>query len=159
MDGLLLVLALIGWVVSQLRKKDKKKSNRRVAGIKKENLVRQKAPIDAEKRFTESEKRMVLTGKENNIGNFTGIHEGESSAAFERMEEAFRGSMQDESAEGECICPPELEHVRTQVPDAQSVYSNEIGKKEIFDFSPRGLVQGFVMGEILNRPARYVRQR
>ena len=66
--------------------------------------------------------------------------------------------MQVNSTEGECICDPELEHEREKEPVPTSVYAGEIGKEPLVDFSARGVLQGFVMSEILTRPVQRARR-
>ena len=85
------------------------------------------------------------------------IGEGESEQPI--MQEApFRGSMDTVSTEGECLCDPVLEHEREAVTDSESVYAGEIGREPLFDLSAKGIVQGVVMSEILQRPAPFARR-
>jgi len=157
MDGIL-VLVLIGWIISQMSKKNKKTKARVASGFQKEKTSQPKA-ARAAKTYAEIEKRKAQTIQEKTAAVQHAFGEGESAVSPFPMEESFRGSMQAESMEGECICDPELEHEREQVTAPESVYAGEIGREPIVDVSARGLMQGIVMNEILTRPAQRARRR
>ncbi len=158
MDGLLVVF-LIGWVISRMNKKNKKpKKTTSGLGAYKENSAQLKA-THAAKLYAELDKRNSQLAEEKTAVLQHEIGEGESAAVHFQMEETFRGSMQVDSNEGECICDPELEHEREQVTASESVYASEIGREPLMDFSALGLLQGVVMSEILTRPVQRVRRR
>ena len=156
MDGLL-VLVLIGWLISQMSKKKKTPKPKRTLNASKENAAQRKAERIAQMQ-AELEKRRAQPLRERQPVEQMVNSEGESATAYMPMEEAFRGSMQVNSTEGECICDPELEHEREKEPSPTSVYAGEIGKDPLVDFSARGVLQGFVMSEILTRPAQRARR-
>lgn len=155
MEGLLF-LVLIGWAFSKMNQKAKKQ-------IKKQNVSSENDAAIAERRAkrieqlrAEAEKRKAQLTPEISPR----FAEGEGSVQpFTQTEEPFRGSMQVESTEGECICDPELEHEREAKLEPASVYAGEIGREPLVDFSPRGMMQGFVMSEILTRPSQRTRRR
>lgn len=155
MDGLLFLL-LIGWLISKMKKKNKETSTgnlnaaRSVANRRAERL----AQIQAQ-----TEKRKAQLAEEKRAAETLSAGEGESLHGIEVMEPSFSGSMDVDSTEGECICDPELEHERKTAPEPQSVYSQEIGRDQLIDFSPKGVLQGFVMNEIMTRPAQRARRR
>lgn len=70
----------------------------------------------------------------------------------------YEGSLGGGSTEGVDTCDPELEHGVRWQPEADSVYAGEIGGEPLIDLSPRAMMQGVVMSEILARPARRVRR-
>lgn len=70
----------------------------------------------------------------------------------------YEGSLGGGSTEGVDTCDPELEHGVHWQPEADSVYAREIGSETLIDLSPRAMMQGVVMSEILTRPARRVRR-
>ena len=144
MDGLI-VLALIVWAIAQASKKNKKRKAKAVLSTKREILSERSA-----KRAAQQHTEQTFTE--------TVLGEGESVTAFARMEPAFRGSMQEESTEGECICDPELGHEREQTPAPDSVYENEIGREPLIDFSAKDWMRGVVMSEILAKPAQRMRR-
>ena len=155
MGELIFLIAIIAWAVKSGKDKKKKqqKSFQTVSRPERKNSraqwVFETAPANQPTPFsfpTEEHKRFQIA-------------EGESCDGQISLEEAFRGSMPDESTEGECICDPDLEHERIQNVAPGSVYQNEIGKESLVDFSARGMMQGFVMSEILTRPAQRVRRR
>jgi len=148
MDGLL-VLVLIGWVFFRM--------NKAASGIQKEKASRRKQERH-ERIQTELAKSRVQLTQEKKAVQLVALREGEATAVYTPMEAPFRGSMQTESTEGECICDPELEHEREKEPAPTSVYAGEIGKEPLVDFSARGVLQGFVMSEILTRPAQRARR-
>lgn len=65
----------------------------------------------------------------------------------------YEGSLGGGSSEGIDTCDPSLEHGRRQ-PAADSVYADEIGGEPLIDISPRAVMHGIVMSEILTRPAQ-----
>lgn len=151
MDGIL-ILVLIGWALSKMNKKAKKQIK---SFARAENTAARRAERIA-KMPAETEKRTPQTAVERTEPNA----EGEGTFQFSMLaEEPFRGSMQVESMEGECICEPELEHKREEKPEPASVYADEIGREPLVDFSPRGMMQGIVMSEILTRPVERARRR
>lgn len=157
MDGVF-VLVLIGWIVSMIGKKNKRKAKKAAFSFPKESAAQRKAAA-AEKGYAELGTHNVQPQKNTRSYFETAIEEGESSAEPELSEALFRGSMQVESTEGECTCEPELEHKREDLVTTPEVYAGEIGREPLVDFSSRGVLQGFVMSEILARPDRRVRRR
>ena len=152
--GELILIALIIWAVSSKNKKKKSK-----AAAKKTldfdrmiEQVKQSAAVVLDEASTP----FSYPKKDNQRRD---IAEGESTAVQLSMEDAFRGSMPDESTEGECVCDPELEHGITSTPPVDSVYSNEIGREPLVDLSARGLMRGVVMSEILQRPVQRMGKR
>ena len=157
MDGVF-VLVLIGWIISLIGKKNKRKAKKAAFSFPKESAAQRKATV-AEKVYAELETRNVQPQVAPRAYFETAIGEGESSAEPELTEALFRGSMQVESTEGECTCEPELEHKREDLVTTSEVYAGELGREPLVDFSSRGVLQGFVMSEILARPSRCVRRR
>ena len=87
---------------------------------------------------------------------------GEGFSAYRPMERRmaqasghadYEGSLGGGSTEGIDTCDPSLEHDRWQ-PAADSVYADEIGGEPLIDISPRAVMNGIVMSEILTRPAQ-----
>ncbi len=151
MEGILM-LVLIGWAFSKMNQKAKKQvsssgRNRNAA----DRRVNRMAQLRAE-----AEKRRLQTAGDNAFHMAEGESVVHPSIAAEG---SFRGSMQTESTEGECICEPELEHGRKAEPESESVYASEIGREPLVDFSSRGILQGVVMSEILTRPAQRAGRR
>ena len=151
MDGLL-ILALIGWAFFKMNKKAKKQV---ASSVVKEDAEERRARR-LEQLRAEAEKRRAELAAQTAVQTVEG--EGTFQPSFS-AEEPFRGSMSADSTEGECICEPELEHVRETKPEPASVYAGEIGREPLVDFSSRGLMQGIVMSEILTRPAQRTRRR
>lgn len=156
MDGLI-VLALIVWAIAQASKKNKKRKAKAVLSTKREILSERSAKRAAQQ-HTELPKQETMPAQEMQTFTEPVLGEGESVTAFARMEPAFRGSMQMESTEGECICDPELGHEREQTPAPASVYENEIGREPLIDFSAKDWMRGVVMSEILAKPAQRTRR-
>lgn len=156
MDGIL-ILGLVGWVILKMSKKNQKTKAKPALGIQKENAAQRRAERLA-RMHAELEKRRAQLTQEKQQAEPPAMSEGESSSAYTVMEETFRGSMQVESTEGECICDPELEHERKTVPEPESVYAGEIGREPLVDFSSHGVLQGIVMSEILTRPCQRTRR-
>ena len=155
----LLILLLIVWLIKRGNGKNKKlkKLNKRSVPVgNTQNTLKTfadqliKAATETNQKLQNQEKPPVYSSQ---------LGEGRYIATTARMEEEFRGSMQTDSTEGECLCDPELEHERIQEIVPESVYTNEIGNEPLIDYSVRGLVQGFVMGEILTRPAQRIKRR
>ena len=147
MEGLV-VLVLISWLITSMNAKKRNQKGKTLLGAKQQTERSVQARAEQKKRRTS-----VKEEKKNQIQEV--FNEGESSAAYLPMEELFRGSMETESTEGECICDPELEHEREAMPPPESVYAGEIGKEPLVDFSAHGILQGIVMSEILKRPSRH----
>ena len=84
--------------------------------------------------------------------------EGDVSSEGMGQNEVYRGSLNAETTEGECVCDPSLEHDRETYSDPDSVYATEIGDVPKLDFSPQGIMQGVVMSEILARPSQRFRR-
>lgn len=152
MDGIV-VLLLIAWVVSQMKSKKNKKTKAHASfSVNKQTYMRSRADYIAKMREEFQNKQTAAQTPLNEM--VLDSVEGEKyEPSVSAAEEAFRGSMQMESTEGECVCEPELEHEREVIPPKESVYSGEIGRESLVDFSARGLMQGFVMSEILSRPS------
>lgn len=153
MDGLLVVLAIVMWVISQSSKKRKK--NKSTQQTKQMNAAQRRADrlaqmhAEIEKRRTERAEQQITKTEQPSFG------EGESSFLHvqpETTETLYTGSLQAESTEGECICDPALEHTREEQPEG--VYADEIGREPLVDFSAKGVLQGVVMSEILKRPSQ-----
>lgn len=157
MDGLLILL-LIGWLVSQMSKKNKQPKSAQTLNAQKDLVEKQKAARQARVQ-AELDKRRAEAEKEQKNVQTVFVNAREAELYASAMEPAFRGSMEVESTEGECLCDPELEHERENAVAEGSVYSGEIGKESMVDFSARGMMQGVVMSEILNRPVRRAARR
>lgn len=155
MEGLL-ILALLGWAFSKMNQKAKKQMKKQVAASAFADDAAERRAKRMEQLRVEAEKRRIQIPREKPTQYAEG--EGIFQPSF-RAEEPFRGSMQAESTEGECICDPDLEHERETKPEPASVYAAEIGREPLVDFSARGLMQGFVMSEILTRPAQRASRR
>ena len=155
MEGLL-ILVLIGWVFSKMNQNTKKQMKKQAASSVIVGNAAERRAKRMEQLRAEAEKRRVQSAQEKAPQYAEG--EGVFQPSF-MAEEPFRGSMEAESTEGECICDPELEHERETKPEPASVYAGEIGREPLVDFSARGLMQGIVMSEILARPAQRTRRR
>lgn len=155
MEGLL-ILALIGWAFSKMNQKAKKQMKKQAASSISVGSPAERRLKRMEQLRAEAEKRKAQLVQEKPIR----YEEGEGIFQTSMMaEETFRGSMQVESTEGECICDPELEHEREAKPEPANVYAGEIGREPLVDFSPRGMMQGFIMSEILTRPVLRAKRR
>ena len=132
MEGLL-ILFLIVWAINSKSSKKKKKQSANKRQTAKRTVVFEEAP--------------VLTPQDEET------KEGDSF-----MQNVHSGSLGFETTEGVDLCDPELGHAREVSGDPESVYAGEIGKEPILDTSPRALVQGVVMSEILARPAGHGRR-
>ena len=155
MEGLL-ILALIGWAFSKMNQKAKKQMKKQAASSIIVGNAAERRAKRMEQLRAEAEKRRAQIPQEKPMCCAEG--ESVSQPSF-LAEKPFRGSMQVESTEGECICDPELEHERETKPEPASVYAGEIGREPLVDFSARGLMRGIVMSEILARPAQRTRRR
>ena len=148
----ILVLVLIGWAFSRMNKKAQKQTASSVhEGNTAARRNRRMEQLRAQKEKQPERPRMEKP-----------VQPGEGEGIFQPSflaEEPFRGSLQVESTEGECICDPELEHEREVKAEPASVYAGEIGREPLVDFSPRGMMQGIVMSEILTRPVQRARRR
>ncbi len=166
MDGLLIILVLIGWLVSQ-SKKGKKKKATKAFSQKKPDFLEQfmKAATDQDPlmkgilgSFANQNERKpaAVEPKHEPLG------EGEShmvqTSFFNTAETEYVGSLHEGSFEGEELCDPMLMHDRPMLEvEENSVYEGEIGGHKL-DLSPQGLYQGIVMSEILKRPADRMRR-
>lgn len=155
MEGLLLLL-LLGWIFSNLKKKNKTASSETVlAKGARESAAKRRAEHAMQLREERERRRMQQTVQAQPVQRVPSeqpvIGEGESYADS--------GSMRYDSTEGECVCEPELEHRREAVREPESVYEGEIGREPIVDFSAKGILQGVVMSEILTRPSQRKRRR
>ena len=154
MDGLILLLLIIGWIVSASQKKKKKKATPPtpqkpaavspiVSRMEREQRIQQiRAEIEKRKARLEQEKEFFQPPEQLSFFQQEGKSIGEG------------GSMTFDSTEGECLCEPELEHERPVSTVSQTVYEGEIGREPLVDFSAKGVLQGFVMNEILTRPVQ-----
>lgn len=136
MDGIV-VLALIGWLIKFASSQKKKKQGRGTA---------------AKKRVVHFPKEPQFTAETMDFPSF--FHEESTPAEGEGYTVHWTGSMNVHSDEGEDLCDPSLGHERESAADPQSVYAGEIGREPLLDTSPRGLMQGVIMSEILTRPAQ-----
>ena len=148
MDGIL-VLVLIGWVFFRM--------NKAASGVQKGKGSPRKANRRNRLQM-ELENRQAKPTLEKKAVQPVAMREGEAASVYTPMEAPFRGSMQVDSTEGECICNPELEHDREKEPAPTGVYADQIGREPLVDFSARGILQGVVMTEILARPAQRARR-
>lgn len=160
MDGLLVLFAIVMWLVSKSDKKKKKsksamqKNHRNAAQYRADAVSQQQT--EKEKNQPEVVQRQIPPKAQRAYA------EGESGFLQTRpglMETPYTGSLQAESMEGECICDPVLEHVREENTENKGVLANEIGGEPLVDFSAKGVLQGFVMSEILKRPSQRARYR
>ena len=158
MDGLLVVVALVLWFISQSSKRKKKKKTN--AYEEKNSAAQRRADKlthiynETEKRRTKLVDHSALKKEQRDIG------EGESRYESTQTElTEVSGSLQAQSTEGECICDPVLEHVREETIESSSIYTEEIGRESLIDFSAKGVLQGVIMSEILKRPAQRARYR
>lgn len=134
MDGIL-VLVLIGWLIRFASSQKKKKQGK---GTAKPRAVR----FPKEPKFSEEQTVFPAFFQPEGVPA-----EGDGYAPD------WNGSLNADSAEGEDLCDPSLGHEREISADPQSVYAGEIGREPLVDTSPRGLIQGVIMSEILTRPA------
>ncbi len=157
MEGLLVILGIILWVSSQ-NKKNKKNTQKMHKVTAEKAAARVNEPKHREERLSklhaelEKRKRELQMHPETFTEAKPALDEGRSlfaNTSFDRME----------SLEGECICDPELEHERESVSEPESVYTGEIGKERLVDYSPRGILQGVIMSEILTRPSKRTMRR
>ena len=159
MEGLLLIVGLIVCFASSIKKKNQK-DQEHIRQIQAQTARRMQERAARMARTQSASKPMPappVVQAQPVLSPMTA--EGESALQAASPEAAFRGSMQMTSTEGECVCDPELEHVRqTQLPKEEKVYANEIGAKGLVDFSARGIMQAVVMNEILTRPAQRTRR-
>lgn len=160
MDGLLVVVTLVLWFVSQSSKRKKKK---KTIAYEEKNSAAQRRADKLTHIYNETEKRRTkLVDHSAPKKEQRDIGEGESRyepTQTELTEVYASGSLQAQSTEGECICDPVLEHVREETIDSSSIYTEEIGRESLIDFSAKGVLQGVIMSEILKRPAQRARYR
>lgn len=161
MDGLMVVVALVLWFVSQSSKRKKKKKT--IVYEKKNNSVAQRKADRLAHIYNEAEKRCTKP-VDQPAPKMEQQAFGEGESGFEAIQTKVAevhasGSLQAQSTEGECICDPELEHVREETIESSSIYVEEIGREPFVDFSAKGVLQGVVMSEILKRPAHRTRYR
>ena len=156
MDGMLVLIVIIGSIISMVNKNKKKPKARPAAAVQKEDSAQRR-----EKRLAQMHAELEARRAEIAAQPYAALRsqpaagEGESAQmAAEQVEGVFSGSLMAESTEGECLCDPILEHTAPTAPAPESVYAGEIGKEPSLDFSARGIVQGLVMGEILTRPTQ-----
>ena len=160
MDGLMVVVALVLWFISQSSKRKKKKNT--IVYEKKNSATQRRADRlahiynEAEERRTKPVDQPAPKKKQQTPGEGEG---GFEAIQNESTEVYASGSLQAQSTEGECICDPALEHVREETIESSSIYAEEIGREPLIDFSAKGVLQGVVMREILKRPAQRVRYR
>ena len=151
MEGLIAML-IVGWILSAISKKGKSAKTANKNGI--QGSTAQTAAHRSEyaaKLRAELEKRK----QESAAPLKREVHgEGESFGAAA----SSSGSLSYDSTEGECICDPELEHVREEATTPDTVYEGQIGAESAFDFSAKGILQGVVMNEILTRPVQRYRR-
>jgi len=134
MDGIL-ALVLIGWLIRFASSQKKRKQGKGTAA--KPRAVH----FPKEPKFTDAKPV------------FPAFFQQESAPAEgEGYAPDWSGSLSADSAEGEDLCDPSLGHEREIAADPRSVYAGEIGRESLVDTSPRGLIQGVVMSEILTRP-------
>ena len=136
MDGIL-VLVLIGWLIKFASSQKKKKKGNGTA---------------AKKRVVHFPNEPQFTAESMDFPSF--FQQESTPAEGEGYTANWTGSMNIDSDEGEDLCDPSLGHEREIALDPQSVYAGEIGREPLLDTSPRGIMQGVIMSEILNRPAQ-----
>lgn len=142
MDGLILIIGLIAWFISSAKKKNKQ-NQARTAQQRRSAAIPSKSPRSAAAHGTFIEQ----------VSN-----EGKSIPTSFSDEAAFRGSLPLESLEGECVCEPELDHVHEVETATESVYTEQIDGQKLVDTSAHGIMQAFVMNEILTRPKQRLRR-
>lgn len=164
MDTIALLLILYAVYKRFQKKKDGAKKPRKPVENRSSQMRAERAAriheelqrIKAEKQISTDEAVAASTFAEGGATAAPITMEGES-VQESRME--YRGSMNADSFEGECICDPELEHERAAMADPACVYAGEIGRAPALDLSSAGIYQGIVMSEILTRPAQRIRRR
>ena len=156
MDGMLALIVIIGSIISMMNKKKKKPKAKKAVTFQQENSAQRRAQRLEQMRAELEKRRAEIAAQPYEaLRELAAAGEGESAAAgTEQVEGVSSGSLMAESTEGECLCDPDLEHGVQPAPAAESVYAGEIGKEPPLDLSARGIVQGFVMGEILTRPTQ-----
>ena len=145
MDGLV-VLVLIGWLLKSVSAKNKKKKTAKKISFDAGRVF----PASG---FPKSEQKIAPAVPEEK--QMEAVQEAfiplEGEGSFRQP---WSGSLEMESDEGKDLCDPSLGHERTLLQeDPESVYANEIGSEPLLDTTPRGLMQGVIMSEILARPA------
>lgn len=137
MDGIL-VLVLIGWLIKFASSQKKKKAGKASAAAKWPGSFPKESPFSAAK-----EDAPVYSEPVRNTVPAEGMG----------YTQEWAGSLEMDSTEGEDLCDPSLGHEK-KMTDPQSVYAGEIGREPLLDTSPRGLLQGVIMSEILTRPTQ-----
>jgi len=162
MDELLL-LAFLFWIFKAIAKKGKGKTKQK----KTAERARVERMAKEIQRARQAKQASVQPSEPISVQTAAPVMaEGESYMAFTQdahgcvsEQEEYMGSLRADSSEGEDACDPALEHERKILPDPASVYAGEIGSEPVLDLSARGIYQGVVMSEILNRPVRRMRRR
>ena len=153
MEGLIAML-IVGWILSAISKKGKKKAtpNKNAASSQSNaEAVIHRAEYAAKLRAELEKRKRELSAQPQNVSVMA---EGESYSHAA----AETGSLSYDSSEGECICDPDLDHVREVETDTGTVYEGQIGNEPAIDFSAKGIMQGVVMSEILTRPTQRYRK-
>ena len=136
MDGIL-VLIVIGWIIKAIVPKKKKTAR--------------KAAFQASKPRAQQPGHKIHPAFESQPRPDAQFAPSEGEGSIQQM---WSGSLEVDSSEGEDLCDPALGHEREVKPmDAQSVYANAISSEPLLDPTPRALLQGVIMSEILTRPA------
>lgn len=154
MDGLPILIFLV-WLITRISQKSQKAKPKFAATRKKDSTFQ---TVERLVEVVEKTQHKLPLEQEMPMNQPT-LYEGKSAPESGSSEGAFRGSMQNASDEGECLCVPELEHERETVIADESVYRGEIGQETLVDCSAKGLMQGVVMSEILTRPVQRIRRR
>ena len=154
MDGFLFLLILYWIFKAVIKKKKGEKGKPLTKGMKPDPEARKRAEREARIHNEKMRRQLSMFDKPAAAEHQAEMvsQEGVSHAVD------YRGSLNAETTEGECICDPSLEHGRADLPDPESVYATEITDAPRLDLSPSGIWQGVVMSEILKRPAERFRR-